>query len=43
VHDGQKFAGPLDYAPLPAAVVERVSNTIKNLTVLGKPVSIAAR
>jgi len=42
VHDGQKFAGPLDYAPLPRAVVEKVSGTIKSLTVQGKSVPIAA-
>jgi len=43
VHDGQSFAGPLDYAPLPKAVVEKVSATIKGLTVKGKPVSIASK
>jgi phosphate transport system substrate-binding protein len=43
VHDGQKFASPLDYAPLPQAVVEKVAGTIKSLTVQGKPVSIAAK
>lgn len=43
VHDGQKFGGPLDYAPLPKAVVEKVSQTIRGLTVQGKPVSIAAK
>ncbi len=43
VHDAQKFAGPLDYAPLPGPVVEKVSRTIQSLTVQGKPVSIAAR
>ncbi len=43
VHDGQKFAGALDYAPLPRAVVEKVSKTIQSLTVQGKPVSIASR
>jgi phosphate transport system substrate-binding protein len=42
-HEGQKYAGPLDYAPLPRAVVDRVSETIKTLTVQGKSVSIAAR
>ncbi len=42
-HDGQKFAAPLDYAPLPGPVAEKVSATIKALTVQGKPVSIAAR
>ena len=42
VHDGQRFAAPLDYAPLPPAVVEKVSRTIGELRVQGKPVSIAA-
>lgn len=42
VHDGQKYAAPLDYAPLPAAVVAKVSATIKTFTVEGKPVSLAA-
>jgi phosphate transport system substrate-binding protein len=41
VHDGQKFAEPLDYAPLPKAVVEKVSAQIKALTIAGKPVVIA--
>jgi phosphate transport system substrate-binding protein len=43
VHDGEKYAGALDYAPLPQPVVEKVSQTIKKLTVQGKPVSIAAK
>jgi phosphate transport system substrate-binding protein len=43
IHDGQRFAAPLDYAPLPAGVVEKVAATIKSLTVQGKPVSIAAK
>jgi phosphate transport system substrate-binding protein len=41
VHDGQKFAEPLDYAPLPKPVVEKVSAQIKALTIAGKPVVIA--
>jgi phosphate transport system substrate-binding protein len=40
-HQGQAFAAPLDYAPLPKAVVEMVSKTIKELKVEGKPVSLA--
>jgi phosphate transport system substrate-binding protein len=43
VHEGQKFAAPLDYAPLPAPVVEKVAKTIQGLTVNGKPVAIAAK
>jgi phosphate transport system substrate-binding protein len=42
VHDGQKFAAPLDYAPLPKPVVEQVSAKIKSLTVAGKPVNVAS-
>jgi len=42
VHDGQRFAAPLDYAPLPAAVVEQVSARLRTLTVQGKPVDLAA-
>ena len=38
-HDGQKFAGPLDYAPLPAPVVEKVSAKIKTFTVQGKRIA----
>lgn len=37
VHDGQKAAAPLDYAPLPAAVVAKVSAKLKTLKVQGKP------
>jgi phosphate transport system substrate-binding protein len=38
-HDGQKFAAPLDYAPLPAPVVEKVSAKIKTFTVQGKQIA----
>jgi hypothetical protein len=38
VHDGQKLAAPLDYAPLPAAVVRKVEQTLTKLTVQGKRV-----
>jgi phosphate transport system substrate-binding protein len=40
-HDGQKFAAPLDYAPLPPAVVKKVEGTLKSMTVQGKPVNVA--
>jgi hypothetical protein len=43
VHDGQRSAAPLDYAPLPQPVVEKVSATIRALTVQGKPVSLAIK
>ncbi len=42
VHDGQAAAAPLDYAPLPAPVVEAVSRKLKTITVQGKPVSFAS-
>jgi phosphate transport system substrate-binding protein len=38
IHDGQKLAGPLDYAPLPKAVVAKVEATLKTITVGGKSV-----
>ncbi len=41
-HDGQQYAAPLDYAPLPKAVVQKVEKTIQSLTVQGKPVHVAA-
>jgi phosphate transport system substrate-binding protein len=41
--EGQKMAGPLDYAPLPQAVVQRIERTLKSLTVQGKPVNLATR
>ncbi len=40
-HDGQKLAGPLDYAPLPKAVVTKVEAELKSLTVQGKAVLAA--
>ncbi len=40
-HDGQRFAAPLDYAPLPDPVVKKVEKTVKTLTVQGKPVNVA--
>jgi phosphate transport system substrate-binding protein len=42
VHDGQKLAPALDYAPLPAPLVKKVEGTLKSITVQGKPV-LAAR
>jgi phosphate transport system substrate-binding protein len=38
IHDGQKLAGPLDYAPLPKAVATRVEATLRGITVQGKAV-----
>jgi phosphate transport system substrate-binding protein len=40
LHDGQKMAGPLDYAPLPQPVVAKVEAKLKTMTVAGKPVQI---
>ncbi len=40
-HQGQQFAAPLDYAPLPGRVVTMVEKTIRGLQVQGKPVKIA--
>ncbi len=42
VHEGQAVAAPLDYAPLPKAVVAKVEKTLHALTVQGKPVNLAA-
>jgi phosphate transport system substrate-binding protein len=42
VHDGQRLAAPLDYAPLPASVVEKISLKLRTLTVQGKPVDLAS-
>lgn len=41
-HDGQRHAPPLDYAPLPKAVVAMVEKTIQSLTVQGRPVRLVA-
>ncbi len=43
VHDGQKEAAALDYAPLPNAVVEKVEQTLKRMTVNGKPVLASSK
>lgn len=40
IHDGQKMAAPLDYAPLPAPVVAKVEAKLKTMTVAGKPVQL---
>jgi phosphate transport system substrate-binding protein len=41
IHDGQKLAGPLDYAPLPKSVVEKVEAKVKSMTVQGKNLASA--
>jgi len=38
IHDGQKLAGTLDYAPLPRTVVGKVEGEVKSITVQGKKV-----
>ena len=38
VHDGEKTAASLDYAPLPKSVVQSVEGTLKKMTVQGKAV-----
>ncbi|HWE27376.1 MAG TPA: phosphate ABC transporter substrate-binding protein PstS [Polyangia bacterium] len=38
IHDGQKLAAPLDYAPLPKAVVAKVEHELRGITVAGKSV-----
>jgi phosphate transport system substrate-binding protein len=43
VHDGQKTAPSLDYAPLPQAVVQKVEKTLKAMTVQGKPVLASSK
>ena len=43
VHDGQKAAAALDYAPLPKPVVEKVEQTLKRMTVNGKPVLASSK
>lgn len=41
IHGGQALATPLDYAPLPAAVVTMVEKTVRGLRVQGKPIKVA--
>ncbi|MGZ3459884.1 MAG: phosphate ABC transporter substrate-binding protein PstS [Archangium sp.] len=43
IHDGQKMAAPLDYAPLPKPVVAKVEQKLKSITVAGKPVKLDTR
>ncbi|HYS10999.1 MAG TPA: phosphate ABC transporter substrate-binding protein PstS [Myxococcales bacterium] len=43
LHDGQKSASALDYAPLPQPVVHKVEKTLKSMTVQGKPTLAANR
>jgi phosphate transport system substrate-binding protein len=40
LHDGQKFAAALDYAPLPAEIVVRAEASVKSLRAEGKPLVI---
>jgi phosphate transport system substrate-binding protein len=42
-HDGQKLAAALEYAPLPRSVVTKVEDTLRKLTVQGKPVLAASK
>lgn len=37
IHDGQRFAAELDYAPLPAKVVTRIEERLRSLKAAGKP------
>lgn len=41
LHDGQKYAAPLNYAPLPAKVVTQVEAALKQLRAGGKPILTA--
>jgi phosphate transport system substrate-binding protein len=43
IHDGQKLAAPLDYAPLPKAVVARVEGVVKGVTAQGKNILADAK
>jgi phosphate transport system substrate-binding protein len=43
LHDGQKSAASLDYAPLPTTVVSKVEATLKKMTVQGKAVLAASK
>jgi phosphate transport system substrate-binding protein len=43
VHDGQKAAPTLDYAPLPQGVVQKVEKTLRSMTVQGKPTLASVR
>src|SRR5512135_1647198 len=37
IRDGQKMEAPLDYAPLPIAVVEKIDKALKQISFMGKP------
>jgi len=37
IHDGQKYAPPLLYAPLPKSLVQRLEKTLRTVTSGGKP------
>jgi len=37
LHDGQKFCAPLDYAPVPDAVIKREEAKLRSLTAKGQP------
>src|SRR5215510_316046 len=41
IHEGQKLAPSLDYAPLPSPVVKKVEARLKGLTVQQKPINVA--
>jgi phosphate transport system substrate-binding protein len=43
VHDGEKAASSLDYAPLPKPVVHKVESTLKKMTVQGKAVLASSK
>jgi len=43
IHDGQKYASPLFYAPLPAEVVALDEAAIRSLRYDGKPLSLSGR
>ncbi len=38
IHEGEKFAKPLGYAPLQGAAIKKAENLIKKITANGKPV-----
>lgn len=40
LHDGQRHAAPLDYAPLPPEMVTRAEAAVKSLRVEGRPVNV---
>jgi phosphate transport system substrate-binding protein len=40
LHDGQRFAASLDYAPLPPEIVARAESAVRNLRAEGKPFTL---